>query len=425
MLDVSTFSDGGFLPFLLGSVSPAAFIDEYWGRKPLLVKGQAGKFLPLFSRDFLGRLRACKPNSCTILAIFPNGRVNEINSEQIGLMTLAGASIHAKDLHQAESAISRLCASLKSELTFAGSVTCESMLAVAGSRIPNHLDRESVFSIQVEGKRHWRTSTRPVLQWPRRTLETGDDGGIRDVGGEPWEYEVEELKADEFIDVTVEPGDMLFHPSGVWHELQSVTPGDNGYSLSFSFALHNEMLSRLFAIMIRTHFERHAPWRNFPVALQSETPGEVPLSIRDFFAARCLELLDLVKALDPNSIEFQRHWKRLVASFDDAALPATDSSVSVSPVHPSERLIVSRRVPLGVVSGSDCDGGEVLYIYLGSREICIDEPELVPLARMLMKQRMFVAQDSAGWVGLSWDRTRDLLQELLLVGILERVNATI
>src|ERR1700687_2636318 len=106
MVEDGTFSDSGFLPFLLGSVSPAAFIDEYWGRKPLLVKGQPGKFSPLFSRALFERLRDFRSgippamefmratNSYKILAIFADRRIDQINRDQIDAKISAGGTIH-------------------------------------------------------------------------------------------------------------------------------------------------------------------------------------------------------------------------------------------------------------------------------------------------------------------------------------------
>src|SRR5215831_7208331 len=222
MVDSGPICNNDFLPFLLGSTSPAAFIDEYWGYKPLLVKGHPDKFSPLFSRaslERLGRLRSSisppppsgTPSSrWTMTGIFPGGQVTEIRPEELDSAVSAGATIHVKNLHLVDATVSKLCAALKSELTFAGRVNSECVLAVPHSRIPNHIDNESVFSMQIEGARHWRISAHPVIQWPHRTIEMAEDQSMRYKGGAPCDDQVEQPKPDQFLDFVVEPGDMLF-----------------------------------------------------------------------------------------------------------------------------------------------------------------------------------------------------------------------
>ena len=418
----------GFLPFLLGSISPTIFVDEYWGSKPLLVKGHEGKFAKLFSRSSLDDLQhANSGNSllakgepeihgCTILRIDPGGKIAELDPRHFDSVGSYGATFQIKNFHRVDRTASELCASLKSELTFAGSVTCEVLLAIPGSLIPNHVDNESVFSIQVEGTRRWRISSRPVIQWPHRTLEMGDDGDVRAGDGEPWEYDVDRLKSDEFADFTLEPGDMLFHPSGAWHKLISVTPGTSGQSISLSMVFRNTMISKLFDELIRSRFASNGAWRNFPVALRSEMPDTIPPRLIEFFSARCHELRMLANSLDPNGLEVQRQWKRLVADYDSKIPDAKQGAHATDEVLPSEQLVLSAGQPLGFVTATDPDGHELAYIYYGSTEVCIDDAQLIPFARTLMRTQAFLAGAATEWAdpGMSWDRTKNLLEELTL-----------
>src|SRR5262245_38157747 len=127
MVDCGALCNNDLLPFLLGPISPTAFIDEYWGHKPLLVKGHPDKFSSLFSRaslERLGRLRGStsppppsgRPSSrWTVTGIFPGGQVTEMPPEQLDSAVSAGATVHVKNLHLVDATVSKLCASLKSE----------------------------------------------------------------------------------------------------------------------------------------------------------------------------------------------------------------------------------------------------------------------------------------------------------------------
>jgi len=77
--------------------------------------------------------------------------------------------------------------------------------------------------------------------------------------------------------------------------------------------------------------------------------------------------------------------------------------------------------PIAFVSGRHPDGRDVVYLYQGKNEIEIDEPDLVSIARALIRHRAFVAGAAAGWTqpSLSWERTKEFLEDLIAVGFLE------
>jgi hypothetical protein len=184
------------------------------------------------------------------------------------------------------------------------------------------------------------------------------------------------------------------------------------------------MISKLFDELIRSRFAPNGVWRNFPVALRSEMPDAIPTKLREFFTARYHELRMLANSLDPNGLEVHRQWKRLVADYDSTIPDAKQGADPTDDVLPTEQLVLSTRQPLGFATGTDPDGHELAYIYYGSSEICIDDAQLIPFARTLMRTQAFLAGAASEWArpGLSWDRTKNLLEELLVLGILQREN---
>jgi len=351
-------------------------------------------------------------------ATFPNGSNVKLDPADLDSAVSAGATIQIKDFHTLDPLASALCASLKSEMTFAGDVNCEALFAVTGSRIKNHIDDESVFSLQIDGTRQWRMSSRPVIRWPRRTLETDENGALVVGDGDDWEYDCERVEADGWTDLLAEPGDMLFHPSGVWHELESVTAGASGRSVSLSVVFRNMPLSRLIGALMEDHFAPEGAWRNLPVVLRSESPDSLPPPVREYLRARCDELRRFAAALDPDGIEVHRCWKKLVAQYQGTGAVTPEAA----PLLPDDQLALSTHQAQGFAASRDGDAKNVFYIHAGTTEVCFDEPDLVLFARALAGQRTFAAASAAAWVGaeMSWEQTRTLLEQLLAVGVLER-----
>tara|TARA_R110001583_G_scaffold43990_1_gene139708 strand:+ start:6435 stop:7562 length:1128 start_codon:yes stop_codon:yes gene_type:complete len=88
-----------------------------------------------------------------------------------------------------------------------------------------HIDNYDVFIIQGEGKRHWRVGDRQALP------EFAAHGALKHCG--PFEAA---------IDIEMEPGDILYIPSGCPHEGYAIEPSLN-YSVGFRAPDQNDLLS--------------------------------------------------------------------------------------------------------------------------------------------------------------------------------------
>jgi len=88
-----------------------------------------------------------------------------------------------------------------------------------------HIDNYDVFIIQGEGKRHWRVGERQELP------EFAAHGALKHCA----EFEAA-------IDVEMEPGDILYIPSGCPHEGYAIEPSIN-YSVGFRAPDQNDLLS--------------------------------------------------------------------------------------------------------------------------------------------------------------------------------------
>jgi len=88
-----------------------------------------------------------------------------------------------------------------------------------------HIDNYDVFIIQGQGKRHWRVGERQEL------LEFAAHGALKHCAA-----------FEAVIDVEMEPGDILYIPSGCPHEGYAVEPSIN-YSVGFRAPDQNDLLS--------------------------------------------------------------------------------------------------------------------------------------------------------------------------------------
>jgi hypothetical protein len=74
----------------------------------------------------------------------------------------------------------------------------------------------------------------------------------------------------------------------------------------------------------------------------------------------------------------------------------------------------------------DTEGKPVLHLFCGDQEISFDEPELFAFGETLAKQSRFLAGASTTWGdGYAWSKLQELLEQLVLAGILEYAPAEI
>lgn len=97
-----------------------------------------------------------------------------------------------------------------------------------------------------------------------------------------------------------------------------------------------------------------------------------------------------------------------------APAPLTLDTPLVLPLH--QRMVAQRHVvPSGAVE---------LRLYHGDKEVSFDEPALFAFGETLARQSSFAAGSATAWgAGYAWPEVRDLLQQLLDAGVLQRAGA--
>ncbi len=217
--------------FLLGELSAESFLQEYWQKKPLLIRQAFPEISPLLPADELAGL-ACEEGVESRLII------QEDESDRWDLKhgpfcekdfsTLPKS--HWTLLVQAVDHWIPKAAEFIRQFNFIPSWRVDDLMisfASDGGGVGPHYDNYDVFLIQAEGQRKWEIGDKYDQLSPRRP-----DLPVMIL--EQWRSEQSWI---------LEPGDMLYLPPQIGHN--GIAIGDNcmTYSVGFRAPSHNELLS--------------------------------------------------------------------------------------------------------------------------------------------------------------------------------------
>lgn len=201
---------------LLGGISPQKFLEEYWQKKPLLIRGAMPGFMGMLSADELAGL-ACEDDVQSRLVSQVRGKWQ---LEQGPFAEARFASLPVKDWTLLVQGVNHHLPSatkLLQRFDFIPHARLDDLMvsyAPDGGGVGPHFDSYDVFLLQGQGKRLWRVSAQTDLTLidgaPLKLLEN---------------FETE----DEWV---LEPGDMLYLPPQIAH--WGVAMGDcMTYSIGF------------------------------------------------------------------------------------------------------------------------------------------------------------------------------------------------
>ncbi len=189
---------------LLGGLSPAAFLDKHWQRRPLLVRGAVADGAALPRLPALKAL-AARDDVESRLVIAVDGRWSMAHGPFARLprqrrdwtLLVQGVNLH----DAAADAVMR-------RFDFVSAMRLDDLMisyAADGGGVGAHLDSYDVFLLQLEGRRRWRWRERPSTGARERAL----------IDGVP-------LKLLRHFEPTheavLEPGDLLYLPPSCAHE---------------------------------------------------------------------------------------------------------------------------------------------------------------------------------------------------------------
>jgi 50S ribosomal protein L16 3-hydroxylase len=207
---------------LLGDITPAEFMRDYWHKKPLLIRQAVPNFQPLLPFDELAALASRDYVESRLVTLadgewdMQHGPLQELPPRTQREWTLLVQGINLQS--DAADALLR-------QFRFVPDARLDDLMvsfATDGGGVGPHFDSYDVFLLQAEGKRQWRIG-------PQKDLSLVD--------GLPLKILAKFKPTEEFV---LEPGDMLYLPPHYAHD--GVAIGDcQTYSIGFRSPSYQEL----------------------------------------------------------------------------------------------------------------------------------------------------------------------------------------
>ena len=210
----------------INELSEQAFLNQYWQKKPLLIKRGFSDFKdPLDANELAGLAMEDSIESRIITNHNQQWQSHQGPFEDFEILT----DEHATLLVQAVDHWHPEAAQLLEPFRFIPNWRIDDLMisySTPGGGVGPHLDQYDVFIIQGEGKRHWRVGL--------------PDASLKQFAQNKSLLQVEAFTA--VIDCVLEPGDILYIPPGCPHEGYAIENALN-YSVGFRAPNQQDLLS--------------------------------------------------------------------------------------------------------------------------------------------------------------------------------------
>lgn len=248
----------------LGSISVNAFIQRFWGKRPLLIRNAFPKFVAPVGRDDLFAL-AERDDCESRMVEHTRGRWH-LSRGPFDTRALArkarSKSAPWTVLVQDVNHFSAQADALLRQFSFIPAARLDDLMvsyATPGGGVGPHVDSYDVFLLQAWGKRRWRVSQQHDLSLlPNQPLKI-----------------LKHFKAEE--EWILEPGDMLYLPPGVAHEGTAVGECLT-YSVGFRAPSFDEVRNHLLDHLSDLESGERTPYRD-PRIPHTRHRAEIPASL--------------------------------------------------------------------------------------------------------------------------------------------------
>lgn len=450
----------GLLERLLHPISPREFVSEYWGAKALHVRGHREKYAEIFGcawdkQAFAAAVREGTAREAKVRADNLSKQYNvdllraefdhsgylasakgvrpfaAIRADQFEPMLAAGATMRLYGVMTIDPTIGAVAEALKAELHYPGDVVVNSVLSPRSRGVSSHFDAEGLLIFQTAGRKRYFYSERPAVQWPRgkgfvfsdgRIRYTGTQTILKGIGEQDWE-KVDGYDESKLIEVTLEPGDLLYWPPGTVHK---TTADETEESVSLMLVFLGVNFQTLLDFALGRILTANPAWRHLPVWV-GDDHGQVPPAVASFFGERLDEVRTILNSLSPTGLEINRMWHEMVRS-PEPPRDAADAPDAHRPVERTDRLRLSADKQVSYAVGPDRRGNRAMHVYWADKELEISE-EWVPFFEALLKQSEFIAESALQWGSagklFAWEAVKEHLSVLCAEGFLQRMEGEV
>ena len=220
------------LHLLLGDFDRDEFFDQYWEKRSFVIHHRdPRRFAHLLSREqFMDEeVYHCKRLRAAYLD--PKGWPAEvlIQPTQAKQVFASGLTVGATMMRE-QGALKDFLDAFRKDVYSAGIPHFNCYYSPDKKGYSVHFDAHPVWFMQIDGSKHWYIGRKPVVKNPQFTCGFPPD---REVLKLPWITVEKPCLEDpeQFMSVTLEPGDVVYMPPGTWHRACA-----QGYSLALTLA---------------------------------------------------------------------------------------------------------------------------------------------------------------------------------------------
>lgn len=395
---------------LLAPLPVECLFDAFHQHRPFFRKGNPERYSQLLSLDEYDRTldafsRGQRDTTFEVSAAFSSRgetaralRMVTIQPWQHREVMRGGTSVRTMNFEQVHSKSAQLLAALKTQLGYLGDATVASVRSPDGQGYPLHWDGVFVLSLQISGRKTWRYAPAPALPWPPTAAVQGPDGEPRWTGKFAHDRPLPPTRhfaPSDYREVTLEPGDLLALPAGVWHEAHA-----HGDSLALSLGFHPFSFSSLLLTLFESQFELDPSWYAIPPLLTGPQASEpMAQTSRAYLAARLQEASERIRHLEAGSLEVLHSVAGNIvelASEISQRAGGTDAATLSSTQAPGAELgeedeIGFREDEYAYVYQPNHEAG--LFLFVGMQRVDLPR-DAAPLAELLTTHRRWRVGDA-------------------------------
>jgi ribosomal protein L16 Arg81 hydroxylase len=365
------------------------FLARHWEpQKPLYIPGHETKFADLLDRESFVKAITDLPETGKLQLRVGYTAADDTGTAHGflgGLEALEhfdrGATICATSLEHAEPRVRRFRDILAAQWPTPDPLIVNCYYSPEGQGFGTHFDPQSVWVMQIEGRKRWFYSTERAVAFPNDGATAME---LRRTGSPLL------AAAESMQEVELRPGDMLYLPPGTWHRAEA-----QGYSLALSVSQLTQGTRRLVSRALRNRMLDRVEWRrHFPLPLPGSSPVEPHLE-------RLLaELKDAVNRMTVE--ELRDLW----------ALMALPSAPAASSAPASERDEVRVATPLAAFADAE---SQSVTVYRNHQKY-----RLPWACRALVGRdgESLTAATLAEAMGAPFEEASPLIDDLLQIGVL-------
>ena len=266
-----TFRDGW--SYILAPMGVDEFLSRHWEpQKPLHLPGHSSKFADLLDRRSFVEAIQARPEEGKLQLRVSYTRPDD-TFEEIGFIGgreavehfERGATICATALEYVEPAVREFRNILAEQWPSPDPLIVNCYYSPDGQGFGTHFDPQSVWVMQIEGRKRWHYSTDRAMPFPNDGKTAME---LRPKGSPLL------ASAESMASVELQPGDVLYLPPGTWHRAEA-----NGHSLALSVSQTNHGTRRLVSKVLRKRLFDDLKWRgHFPLSGAGSADVETYLS---------------------------------------------------------------------------------------------------------------------------------------------------